>query len=80
VSGDPDPCHACGALPCDWAKSPMDLRNEIARLRAFIKSIEDDWIESKAEENDDWADGYEDCLAEYASRARVILTAEQVLA
>jgi hypothetical protein len=71
VSGDPDPCHACGALPCDWAKSPMDLRNE---------SIEDDWIESKAEENDDWADGYEDCLAEYASRARVILTAEQVLA
>ena len=48
-------------------------RAEIGRLRAFIKSIDDAWIENEAADEDEWNDGYEDCLAEWAKKARQTL-------
>lgn len=49
------------------------LTADIIRLRSFIKSIDDDWVANTSDDDDEWSDGYEDCLAEYAKKARSVL-------
>ena len=46
------------------------LAQEIEKLRAFIKSIDEDWVAFEPAEQDEWNDGYEDCLADMAAKAR----------
>lgn len=47
--------------------------SEVLRLRGFIQSIDDDWIQNNPAGDDEWNDGYEDCLSDYALKARKIL-------
>lgn len=49
------------------------LSADIIRLRGFIQSIDDDWVKNDPAGDDEWNDGYEDCLTDYAAKARKIL-------
>lgn len=49
------------------------LSEDIVRLRGFIQSINDDWVKNDPAGDDEWNDGYEDCLTDYAAKARKIL-------
>lgn len=50
------------------------LSKDIARLRGFIQSIDDDWVKNDPAGDDEWNDGYEDCLTDYAAKSRKILS------
>lgn len=37
----PDPCPACGALPCDWAESPLNAAEDWSPIESAPKSSGD---------------------------------------
>ena len=61
-------------LLCDkQAVMLAEARAEIERLRAFVQSIITDWEENDVSDEDEWSDGYDDCLSGYARLARAAL-------
>lgn len=73
LEGFYDGCTSMQAIVAARQQSTEKLIHEITRLRGFIKSIDDDWIANNPAGDDDWNDGYEDCLSDYALKARKIL-------
>jgi len=61
------------ALVCKVA----NLEKAVSAMQSFAQQLIRDWTENDGDE-DDYSDGYEDCLSDYARRARAALREAEV--